>query len=590
MRVNIPTITSTLILLCLACGAAPAEEPAHPRIEWAFQSDGPIRSSAVVAGDHLYFGSADSFLYALAKRDGALRWKHAVGSPIVASPAVAAGLVIVASRGRDVFALDEADGQVKWSFRTQPALPTTLEWSYFSAAPVVSGNEVFVGSGDGHLYALDVASGRLQWQFATSGRIYAAPLVTDDFVYLASGDDHVYALSRKDGSVRWKYATAGTGYDLSQGFTRSGIFTQPVLSHGTLIFGSRVANVYALVAATGAKGWTFAYDTTWAMSVAVRDRTVFVGWSTNDRINALDLASGKQLWEFDAGSHTYTKALLRDDNAYWGSANGSVYCLNAKDGTLRWRYRAGSDIQSSLIEDDGRFYFGTDDGRLLALVADAPAPARAVYLPSAVPANLQGFVIDPALGPYFVGKGYKHLDSPAALAQWISAQTAAGSPSVIVFGYAQIPPAVMGEDPASGPLRRYLESGGKVVWPWGIPNHYVFDDQGTLVSADPGIGEKLLDLKFVPFEDSGNYYSRATQIGRNWGMSSWLRTCFSYVVPGSELTALATDELGRVGAFVKTFHPRSGSGWVSYGAKGFGVPITDTELAMLARVAAYGID
>jgi hypothetical protein len=267
-----------------------------------------------------------------------------------------------------------------------------------------------------------------------------------------------------------------------------------------------------------------------------------------------------------------------------------VYCLDAKNGSLRWRYGTGSEIESSLIEDGGRFYFGTDDGRLLALLPDAPVPVKAVYLPAAIPANLQGFVIDPALQPYFVGKGYAHLDSPAALAQWISAQTAAGSPSVVVFGFAQIPSAILGENPADGPLRRYLESGGKVVWPGGIPNHYMFDDQGTLMSADPAVGEKLLDLKFIPFEDSGNYYSRATQAGRNWGMSSWLRICFSYVASDSNLTALASDEFGRVSAFVRKFHPRSGSGWVSYGAKGFGVPITDIELAMLERVAAYGID
>jgi outer membrane protein assembly factor BamB len=581
---------SLLSLTMLLCSTLAWGEPPHPRVKWAFQTDGPVRGAAVVAGDNIYFGSTDGFVYALAKKDGALLWKFDTGAPVAGAPAVAGPAVIVAGRGRNVFALDSLTGRVRWSFEMRPAIPMTTQWTYFTAPPVVSGNQVFVASNDGHLYLLDLANGRKLWEFATADQIYAAPLVTDKVVYLASGDDHVYALSRGNGGLLWKFATAGTGYDLSQGFTRSDIFTQPALSHGTLVFGSRDGNVYALDAATGTKRWTFAYDTTWAMSLAIRDETVFVGWSTNNKVNALDLASGKQKWEFETGSHTYTRALILGDNTYWGSADGSVYCLNATDGKLQWRYNAGSDIYSSLIQDQGTLYFGTDDGRLVALAQEAQAARKAVYLPDGIPKGLNAFIVDPALEPYFAGKGYVRLSSSAALQQWLASQTTSGSPSVVVFGYAQIPPALMGDDPAQGPLRKYLDAGGKVVWLSGIPNNYLFDEQGQFVSNRPDTAEKLLDTRFISFEDSGNYYARATQAGRNWGMSAWLRTCCSFVAPGGNVTALATDELGRVSAFVKTFHTRIGSGWVSYGAKGFGVPITATELAMLQRVASYGID
>jgi hypothetical protein len=55
------------------------------------------------------------------------------------------------------------------------------------------------------------------------------------------------------------------------------------------------------------------------------------------------------------------------------------------------------------------------------------------------------------------------------------------------------------------------------------------------------------------------------------------------------VTALATDEYGRVGAFVKAFHERPGSGWVTFSPTGFGVPITAGELATIERVASYGL-
>lgn len=562
----------------------------HPRIKWAFQTEGFIRGAAVLDGDSLYFGSADGLLYAVSKKDGQLRWKFQTGGAIAGAPAVAGSTVIVAGRSDWVHALDVADGSLRWSFRLQPVLPTPTEWNYFTAPPVVDGDRVLVPAGDGRLYALDLATGAQRWVFASGDSLRAAPLVVGDTIYQPSGDDHVYALAAADGQLLWKYATAGVGYDLSQGFIRSDIFTRPSLADGLLVFGSRDANVYAVDVATREKKWTFAYDSTWAMSTTVNDGTVFVGWSTNKKIAALDLATGAKKWEFDAGAHTYTTALVVGDDTYWGSANGRVHKLDKRTGALKWSYAVGSDIYSSLIHDDGTLYFGTDDGRLLAITEGAATVQKAVYLPANIPAGISGFVVDPALAPYLVERGYRRIDSAAALAEWLAARTAEGGPSVVAFGFAQIPSAVVGANPEAGPLRKYLESGGKVVWPWGIPNQVTFDEQGNFLAYDPSVAARLLDLEFLGFQDSGNYYSRATQTGRNWGMPAWLKTGFASLPADAAVTVLATDEHGRISAFVKSFHPRVGAGWVTYAPKGYGVPITAAELAAFERVASYAIE
>lgn len=581
----------SLIVVIAACSMSAAIAGInHPRIQWAVQTEGPIRGSAAVAGDSLYFGSADGFLYAVSKRDGQLRWKFQTGGAVAGAPAIIGSTVIVAGRADTVHALDTADGTLRWSFKMQPTLTTPTEWNYFTAPPVVGGNMVLVPSGDGSLYALDHATGAKRWEFQTGDSLRAAPLVVGDTVYQPSGDDYVYALSLADGKLRWKFATAGVGYDLSQGFIRSDIFTRPSLQNGLLVFGSRDANVYAVDIATQEKKWTFAYDSTWAMSSTIDDGTVLVGWSTNKKINALDLATGTQKWEFNAGAHTYTTALVVGDDTYWGCGDGKIYNLNKHTGALNWTYTVGSDVYSSLIHDEGTLYFGTDDGRMLALTGRAAAAHKAVYLPASVPAGISGFVVDAALAPYLIDRGYQLLDSADALASWVSARTSDGAPSVIVFGFAQIPASLIGADPAAGPLRAYLNAGGKVMWPWGIPNQVTFDEQGKFLAHDPSVAARLLDIDFLEFQDSGNYFSRSTQSGRNWGMPSWLKTCFASLKPGNDITALAIDEYGRVGAFVKMFHPRLGSGWVMYRPCGFGVPSTPAELATFERVASYTLD
>lgn len=584
-------IVAQLALIAVLSTHATADASiTSPRIAWSFQTEGPVRGSAALSEDFVYFGSADGHIYSVDKNDGSLRWKFQTGGAIAGAPAVAKSTVVVAGRGLDAYALDAADGSVKWSFRMKETLPTPTEWNYFTAPPVIDGEQVFIASGDGHLYALELASGRQLWAFRTDDSIRAAPLVVGDTIYAPSGDDHVYALSRKNGKLLWKFATAGVGYDMSSGFIRSDIFTRPSLQNGLLVFGSRDANVYAIVVRTHTKKWSFAYDSTWAMSTIADEDSVYVGWSTNNKINALDLATGKQRWEFDAGSHTYTTALIVDGDLYWGSANGKIHNLDKQSGELRWSYDVGSDVYSSLVHDAGTLYFGTDDGRLVALTQGSGASHKAVYLPAAVPENVRGFVIDPALEPYLREHGYAGLDSTEALASWVAARTHDEEPSVLVFAYAQIPSVLIGEDPSAGPLRQYLEAGGKVMWAWGLPNKYTFDGEGNFLAHDPSVGKRLLDVEFREFEDSGNYFSRATQAGRNWGMPAWLKTTFASLEPGNDVTVLAVDEYGRATAFVKRFHPRIGSGWVSYAPKGYGVPITPAELATFERVASYALE
>ncbi len=562
----------------------------HPRVQWVFQTEGPIRGSATIAGDALYFGSADGFLYAVDRADGTFRWKFQIGGAIAGAPAVADDLVIVAGRGEMVHALDRADGTSRWSFRMKPTLPTPTEWNFFTAPPVVDGDQVLVPSGDGHLYALDLRTGAERWKFETGDSLRAAPLVVGDVIYQPSGDDHVYALAAAHGALRWKFATAGVGYDLSQGFIRSDIFTRPSYQDGLLVFGSRDANVYAVDATTGEKKWSFAYDSTWAMSTTVEAGAVYAGWSTNNKINALDLATGAQRWEFNAGSHTYTTGLVMGEAIIWASADGRIRQLGKRDGQLQWTYDVGSDLYSSPVQADGVLYLGTDDGRMLAIAEGHATAYKAVYVPAAVPAGLRGFVIDEALAPYLVAHAFQWIDSATALADWVNARTADGAPSVVVFGFAQIPPEVVGADPAAGPLRKYLEAGGKVVWTWGRPNLVTFDEKGQFLAYDPSVATRLLGLEFVDFQDSGNYYSRPTQTGRNWGLPAWFKATFASLKSASGATALATDEYGRTSVFVKAFHPRPGSGWVTFSPKGYGVPIRESELTALERVASHGLD
>lgn len=155
-----------------------------PSLKWQFKAGGPIISSPALSGGVLFFGSADSFLYAVDRSTGKEKWKFETGAPVSSSPAVTGGTVYFTGWDGNVYALDEETGKVKWKFKMQyerkfqgkhlhgqePAQQTIPDtWDFFSSSPAVENGVAYVGSGDGNVYALDATTGEQKWKF-TKGR------------------------------------------------------------------------------------------------------------------------------------------------------------------------------------------------------------------------------------------------------------------------------------------------------------------------------------------------------------------------------------------------------------------------------------
>lgn len=80
----------------------------------------------------------------------------------------------------------------------------------------------------------------------------------------------------------------------------------------------------------------------------VKDGTMLVGSSRNDRLTALDAATGEQRWVFYAAGPIRFAPVLWRDRVYFGSDDGCVYCLKIGDGELVWKYRAAPSMRKLL--------------------------------------------------------------------------------------------------------------------------------------------------------------------------------------------------------------------------------------------------
>ena len=68
---------------------------------------------------------------------------------------------------------------------------------------------------------------------------------------------------------------------------------------------------------------------------------MFLGFNDRDKVVALDIDSGRQLWEFFAGGPVRLPPVAWREHVYFASDDGHLYCVRAKDGELVWKFRGG---------------------------------------------------------------------------------------------------------------------------------------------------------------------------------------------------------------------------------------------------------
>lgn len=344
---------------------------------------GVFNTPVIDARGTSYIGSADGRVYAIGRR-GKVRWTFRTGGIIDAGGLLMDdGSLVVGSGDETLYRLRtrrRAPARVIWRFRT-PTKPATgqlvnwwegplsrtpdgdilagntgggahriapdgtLRWvrqagnSVWTAPATGDDGTTFWGSVDLTFFALDPA-GQVKWSTPTLGFVTASPAIgADGTVYSASFDGKVYALDPGTGAPKWTYQT------------RDHVYGGPALAQdGLVVVGSTDGALYGLTPA-GALKWR--YDTgdpirsSPAIGVTADGREVAYVGSSNGRLYAIDVATGRRRWSFD--TTPADDPVLRDRNDLNGSPglgtdrvviageHGAVwgipydYCLTAQD-------------------------------------------------------------------------------------------------------------------------------------------------------------------------------------------------------------------------------------------------------------------
>jgi len=75
---------------------------------------------------------------------------------------------------------------------------------------------------------------------------------------------------------------------------------------------------------------------------------MFVGFNDSDKLLALDIATGRELWRFYADGPVRLPPVAWQGKVYFVSDDGFLYCVNAETGALVWKFRGGPSERKAL--------------------------------------------------------------------------------------------------------------------------------------------------------------------------------------------------------------------------------------------------
>jgi len=317
-------------------------------IVWAARTGDEVRGTATIAGEVVYVGSYDGFLYALELENGRLVWRFPTGRGVVTRPAVADGLVIFGSEDGAVYAVDQKTSSLRWRYLT--ALPVR-------SSPAVAGTLVVIGSDDGFCYTLDRESGQLAWRRHTRAAIRSSPLVVANRILVGSDDGSIYCWTSTDGHACWRRGLGGP------------VLSSPALLDASIAIGCLDGRLYRLALDSGEIQWSVATAGPVVATPLVAGGLVLIG-SADGTLYAIDQERGTVIWSQRLGAQITGSATVWKSLGFVGTVDGRLVAFSL-DGDIRWSITVGAPIVATPAVAGGWLVVGALDGRIYALRVEA---------------------------------------------------------------------------------------------------------------------------------------------------------------------------------------------------------------------------
>lgn len=311
-------------------------------------------------GSMLYAADVNGLVMAMNRETGKVLWKRKLDKPVSGGVGVGYGLVLLGTLKGEVIALDSGSGEEKWTARVG---------SEVLSAPASNGDMVVVQTQDDHLVGLDAASGEHRWSYGSTPAVLTlrgtgAPLATNRLALAGLSSGKVVALDIQRGIPVWEQRVA-----VPKGRTELervvDIDGGLMLSGGTLYVVSYQGQLTALDLESGRPLWQ--REASSYVGVSSGFGNIYVSEATGT-VEGIDERSTTALWSNDAlARRQLTTPATLSSNVVVGDLEGYLHLLSQVDGRFVGRVRVDSDGLRArpLVVGDWLYAYG-NSGKLVA--------------------------------------------------------------------------------------------------------------------------------------------------------------------------------------------------------------------------------
>lgn len=375
-------------------------DPALPReFAWSFATgDEGISSSPVVYHNLVLVDSNDHSLYAADAATGHIVWQYEAESDLMSQPVYENGVAIVATGTGDssayfppyYVAMDASIDRIEGvNLNTGGEVWVTGIAGSGMPTPAIVGNELVHADGSGIVLAIDPRTAAYEWHAVTHSFFSMTSIVDghDGRLYAPGGfPNAVYAWNARNGKTVWEHplglfdGAVADGPMASTSTALVGMYLQPLAPgpEGWVVqAGSRAReHVYELDKRTGRLLW----DSTLAAATGVTPtrnessipllyrNTIFIGSSLAPVVTALDVRTGRIVWQIRTHGPVKGGMAARDGVVYFGDLGGYLWAVDAANGSVIGSKRepVHFNVGSPIIVNDS-LVDGSNEGTVIAV-------------------------------------------------------------------------------------------------------------------------------------------------------------------------------------------------------------------------------
>ncbi len=302
-------------------------------------------------------------------------WRVKLKGSLYSSPAISEGVVVLGSSAKRAYGLDLATGKQRW----MAELPDRV----WGSGVAVDHGRAYVGCVDGCVYGLNLQDGAVVGSYCAQRKsplgnapdVLSSPLVHNGRLFFGADNHDIYGWDLGGKRDLWRFVAGDILHDNSA-----------AACGGKVLFPGRDAKLYALDPEDGSLKWAYSAPLGFNTVPACDGQRAYLG-NADGKMRAIDLATGKEAWSFEASKSKgimSSPALDGNGGLVFGSSDDHVYCLDAATGALRWKFRTGDVVIASPVITGGLVWVGSYDDKLYALDLASGREAYSIELDGGV--------------------------------------------------------------------------------------------------------------------------------------------------------------------------------------------------------------